>query len=209
MALTKPGKIVIISSPSGGGKTSICRRLLTPYSRSNGWVFSVSYTTRSKRPGERNGREYFFVSEEKFSKLAKRNFFAEQFRVHQNRYGTPRGLLERVRKRGGVAILDIDIQGACRLVKEYPEAISIFILPPTIKELKRRLKDRGTETKEQLVVRYEGAIREIKAARTGGVDYVVENKDIITAVNEVRKIIEADHLRVDKAGGELLRKIIR
>ena len=101
MDLPKPGKIVIISSPSGGGKSSICRKLLSPARRRKGWTFSVSYTTRKARIGERNGREYYFVDEEKFKELTRRDYFAEHFKVHLYRYGTPRAPLERIREKGG------------------------------------------------------------------------------------------------------------
>ena len=101
----KSGKIVIISSPSGGGKTSICRKLLSTSRRKQGWNFSISYTTRKKRPGERNGREYYFVNENKFKEMVNRNLFAEHFKVHLYRYGTPRKPVDDVVKKGGVTVM--------------------------------------------------------------------------------------------------------
>ena len=180
----KPGKIVIISSPSGGGKTSICRRLLTPARKRRGWGFSISYTTRARRPGERHGREYYFVDEK---------HFAEQFKVHLSRYGTPRQPLEQVLNKGGVMLLDVDVKGARRLKKVYPQAVTIFILPPSIKALRQRLSRRGTETKAQLKVRYDNAREEMKLFRR--FEYAVVNDELNKAVKQVLSIIEAHSCR--------------
>ena len=162
MKRTKPGKIVIISSPSGGGKTSICRRLLSPARKRQGWRFSVSYTTREKRPGEKDGRAYYFVSDQEFGHLAQSGFFAEHCHVHLYHYGTPRRPLEQIIKQGGVMVLDVDVQGAVKLRNVYPQAITIFVLPPSVAALRTRLKRRGTESKEQLKVRFQNARREMK-----------------------------------------------
>src|SRR5512138_1138671 len=113
----------------------------------------------------------------------------EHFRVHQYNYGTPREPLERVRSRGGVMVLDVDIQGAFRLREEYPDAIMIFILPPSIAALRRRLKQRGTETREQLRIRFERAKQEMQAFDR--FDYVVVNKELEVAVRQVLSIIDA------------------
>lgn len=200
MSRPHPGKIVIISSPSGGGKTSICRKLLSRARRGKGWTFSISYTTREKRPGERDGREYFFVSDEEFDRLVARDYFAEHCRVHLYRYGTPRIPLERVLKNGGVMLLDVDVKGAAKLHRVYPEAITIFVLPPSLAALKQRLKLRGTETPEQFRVRFENAKKEIKDFKK--FDYVVENKDLMAAVSRVLAIITAHNCRTDRANLE-------
>ena len=205
--MKRPGKTVIISSPSGGGKTSICRKLLSPKRRSENWRFSISYTTRKKRPGERNGREYFFVSDQEFAALVKRDFFAEHCRVHLYRYGTPRDQLERVARTGGVMVLDVDVQGAFKLRRAYPEAMTIFILPPSITALRKRLKKRGTETREQLKVRFENARKEMKLYRK--FDYVVINEELDAAVKEVLSIIDSHHCRTDKLRAEQIARIIR
>jgi guanylate kinase len=194
----KPGKIVIISSPSGGGKTSICRRLLTPARKRRGWAFSISYTTREKRRGERNGREYFFVDKDEFGRLVREGFFAEHFRVHLYQYGTPRDELNGVLRRGGVKLLDVDVQGALRLSKEYPQAITIFIVPPSTTALRRRLKQRGTETKQQLQVRFENARKEMKLYSR--FQYAVVNDSLPQAVKEVLAIIESHYCRTDIRG---------
>jgi guanylate kinase len=206
MRLPKPGRIVIISSPSGGGKTSICRRLLTSARKHQGWTFSVSYTTRAKRTGERHGREYYFVGEAQFDRLAKKNFFAEHFRVHLYNYGTPRKPLEDVRRRGGTMVLDVDVNGAFRLLKEYPDAVTIFVLPPSILALRQRLRRRGTETKEQLHVRFKNAIGEMKLYRR--FEYVVINEQLDDAVRDVLSIVRSHRCRVDHLPAEQIRRIV-
>lgn len=206
MGLPKPGQIVIISSPSGGGKTSICRRLLTPGRRKCGWTFSVSYTTRTKRIGEREGREYHFVDERTFANLIRRDFFAEHFRVHLYQYGTPRQPLERIRRNGGIMILDIDVHGAFRLVREYRDAITIFVLPPSVRALRQRLRRRGTETKEQLRVRYENAKGEMKLYNR--FKYVVVNEQLDDAVGDVLSIIRSHPRRVENLPKEQIRRIV-
>jgi guanylate kinase len=205
--MKRRGKIVIISSPSGGGKTSICRKLLSPSRRRKNWRFSISYTTREKRPGEQNGREYFFVSNREFASLVKRNFFAEHCRVHLYRYGTPRDQLDRVVRTGGVMVLDVDVQGAFKLRRAYPEAMTIFVLPPSIAALRKRLKKRGTETREQLKVRFENARKEMRLY--GRFDYVVINEELDTAVKDVLSIIDSHYCRTDKLRPEQIARIIR
>jgi guanylate kinase len=201
-----PGTILIISSPSGGGKTSICRRLLSRTRRHQGWTFSVSYTTRRPRTGERNGREYWFVTEAEFAKKVAADFFAEHFRVHLYHYGTPRGPMENVVAKGGVVILDVDVNGAFALKKEYPNAVTVFILPPSVPELRKRLRRRGTETKKDLAVRFDNARKEMRLYNK--FDYVVVNKDLDTAVQEVLAIVASHHCRVDRADLEQIRSII-
>jgi len=201
--LKKTGNIVIISSPSGGGKTSICQKLLND---NKNWEFSVSYTTRLQRPGEIDGREYYFVDEKKFDALKSNNFFAEHFKVHLYNYGTPRGPLENVLNSGGVILLDVDVQGAKHLKKEFDEALTIFILPPSVEELHKRLTARGTETEEQLKVRRENATTEMKLWHN--FDYVVVNNELEEAVEQVYSIVKAHKCRVDKINMELINSII-
>ncbi len=202
----KPGKIVIISSPSGGGKTSICKALLSPERKKKGWRFSVSYTTRQKRNGEKNGREYSFVTESEFDKKVRENFFAEHFQVHLYKYGTPRKTLDEIVKKGGVIILDVDVQGAEAIRKEYPDAISIFVLPPSVRELRKRLRRRGTETDEQLRVRFENAKKEMREYEK--FPYTVINKDLQRAVDEVLAVITAHYCRTENIKKEQIQKII-
>jgi len=207
---TSPGKIVIISSPSGGGKTSICRAILEKERRDENWTFSVSYTTRQPREGEVQGREYYFVDEPEFDRLVADGFFAEHFRVHLYKYGTPRGPMEEVLRNGGVMLLDVDVQGARRIVSEYPDAISIFVLPPSVSVLQKRLEKRGTETPEQQQVRYKNALEEMRSLyeyRAYGFEYVVINEELDRAVRNVLSIVEAHACRLDKIDPEHIRRI--
>jgi len=203
-----PGKIVIISSPSGGGKTTICRELLSAERRAEGWRVSISYTTRAMRQGEEDGREYYFVSDEEFDHLVGENFFAEHFKVHQYKYGTPRAPLEEVVREGGVMVLDVDVNGAKRLREEFPRAITIFILPPSVTALRERLQQRGTETDQQLRVRFETARQEMAHFAAFGFQYVVVNEELTKAVREVLAIIEAHHCRIENIPEEQLRNIL-
>lgn len=206
MSRVDKGKIVIISSPSGGGKTSICHKLLSPTRRKQGWRFSISYTTRQPRANERNGREYYFVTDKEFTALKKADAFAEACRVHLYQYGTPRGPLEETLEKGGVMILDVDVQGARKLKREYPQAITVFVLPPSTRELHRRLKRRGTETAAQLAVRRENARKEMKLYRR--FEYTVINNDLTSAVKRVLAIIEAHPCRTENIPRELIEDII-
>ncbi len=203
MKQQQKGKIVIISSPSGGGKTSICQKLLEDNSE---WRFSISYTTRTKRESEQNGREYFFVDAEEFESLVLKNKFAEHFRVHLYRYGTPREPLEETLASGGVMLLDVDVKGAQALKKEYPGAITIFIQPPNVEALKSRLTARGTETDEQLQVRFKNAIDEMKSWEE--FEYVVINDDLNKAVCEVSSIIWAHSCRTELQDREQMKELL-
>lgn len=153
------------------------------------WKFSVSYTTRQKRKSEMGGREYSFVDRDEFLKLRRQDYFAENARVHLHYYGTPRKPLDKVISEGGVILLDVDVKGAAIIKKKYPQALSIFILPPSKAELKRRLKRRGTETKAQLKVRQLNAIAE--TGQFNRFDYVIINKDINEAVAAADHIIKS------------------
>lgn len=208
MSAKKPGQVVIISSPSGGGKTSICRRLLSPARKKAGWKFSVSYTTRKPRAGERDGREYFFASDKKFDDLQRRGFFAESFKVHLYKYGTPRAPIDRIRKQGGVMVFDLDVKGARRLHQVYPDAIAIFVLPPSIAALRRRLKKRGTETARQLAIRFENAKTEMRSFQKYNFDYVVVNQDLNKAVRQVLAVVEAHACRIENIDREQLSEIV-
>ncbi|MEA2030224.1 MAG: guanylate kinase [candidate division Zixibacteria bacterium] len=205
MSLQKAGKIVIISSPSGGGKTSICRRLLELNDNQN-WHFSVSYTTRAMRSGEKNHREYHFVDDDTFERLSNQGKFAEVCRVHLYQYGTPREPIEEVLHQGGVILLDIDVQGTVKIKDAYPEAVSIFILPPSVDELCKRLMARGTETEEQLKIRRDNAAKEMYLWKN--FDYVVINDEFDVAINEVQGIITGHYCRTDVVNEKQILKII-
>jgi len=202
---SKKGKIVIISSPSGGGKSSICRDLLRRNKKAK-WQFSISYTTRPKRPNERDGREYLFIERTKFMKLRDRGEFAESCQVHRFYYGTPRGPIEKILNNGGVMLFDVDVKGAKKLKDQYKEAVTIFILPPNKTELKRRLKKRGTEDDKHLKIRLDRALNEMKLFKR--FEYTIINKDLDTAVNNVEMIIKSIHCRKANLNMEQINRII-
>lgn len=188
------GNLIIISGPSGCGKGTICKELL----KSNKNIFlSISATTRSPRNGEINGIDYYFLSKTEFNKKIENNEFLEFAKVHHNNYyGTLKNkVLDKIEK-GIDVILEIDIAGALQINNTMPEAIFIFIMPPSMKELKRRLIERNTETKEQIVDRFKKAYQEIN--EISKYNYVVINDKLDVAVNKVKSIIEAEKCRVDR-----------
>lgn len=199
------GKIIIISSPSGGGKSSICQGLLRR-NKKQGWSFSISMTTRPKRTNEKDGREYWFIDYGEFMKRRNKNEFAESCQVHRFYYGTPRQPLDAVLARGGVILLDVDVKGAFKLKREYPDAATIFVLPPNRGELMRRLKLRGTEDDKHLKIRQKRALNEMKLFKK--FEYVVINKNLDTAVNEVEMIIKSLHCRLINLDLEQIRRIV-
>lgn len=194
LALTKrKGVIFIISAPSGAGKTTLVKKLLKLFPDI---TLSVSCTTRARRPGEAAGRDYHFVTEKKFAALRARSGFAEWARVHGYFYGTPRVPLERMVARGRDVLLDIDVQGARKIKRQYRNAVSIFVLPPSRRELEQRLARRGTDRRETIRKRLENARREIRELMR--YDYVVENRELRRAVDGVKAIVVAERLRVSR-----------
>ena len=192
LTLTKrKGVIFIISAPSGAGKTTLVKKLLKLFPDI---ALSVSCTTRAPRLGEVAGRDYYFVGEKKFAALRSRGGFAEWAGVHGYFYGTPRAPLERRVARGRDVLLDIDVQGARKIKLQYPEAVSIFVLPPSRRELEQRLARRGTDRKETIRKRLENARREMREIMR--YDYVVENRDLRRAVEDAKAIVNAERLRV-------------
>src|SRR5205085_5153856 len=168
---------IILSSPSGGGKTTIAHELLAARKDCG---YSVSCTTRSPRPGELNGRDYYFVAAEDFKARQKAGDFAESATVHGHLYGTLRSEVERVLASGRNVIMDIDVQGTRQFAKAFPESLLIFILPPSSEALIERLEARGTEDVPALIRRFRSAKDELKAIDL--YEYVVVNDDLDSAV---------------------------
>lgn len=177
------GRLVIICGPSGVGKTSIVKRLLEKPGRK----LSVSATTRPRRKGEQDGVDYFFVSPGKFETLVQQGWFAEHATVHGHHYGTPLGPLEEAMEAGIDFFLDVDVQGAERLKKRFPHAISVFILPPSEQVLAARLRGRGTDAAEDIERRLENARNEI--AHKNQFDYCVVNDKLDDAVLRIEEIL--------------------
>jgi guanylate kinase len=184
--------LLILSSPSGAGKTTLCTRLRgeCPDLR-----FSVSHTTRRPRPTEQDGREYHFVDERTFEEMIEKGAFAEWARVHQNLYGTSKKEIELARTSPGCrgVLFDIDYQGARQIRAAFPEAVGVFVLPPSLTELERRLRARGTEEDEVARRRLAAAKGEI--AHYGFFDYVIVNDDIAKAFEKLRSVVHAERSR--------------
>lgn len=186
----KLGKLFVISGPSGTGKGTICAELLKD--RCN--EFSVSMTTRAPRVGEEEGVHYFFVTKEEFQANIDKGNFLEHAVVFENMYGTPKDAVLKKLERGRNVILDIDVQGGLQVKKAMPEAVMIFLLPPSMESLKERLVGRNTDSEDVIEKRLGEAINEIKLI--GEYDYYVINDDLDQAVREVTSIIEAESCRL-------------
>ena len=188
------GDLIVISGPSGCGKGTLCRELIK---NNDNLVISTSATTRSPRNGEIDGVDYYFITKKEFEDKIKNNDFLEFAKVHHdNYYGTlKKKVLDNINK-GIDVILEIDIEGALQINNTMPQAIFIFIMPPSMRELKRRLVERKTETKEQIIDRFKKAYQEINEASK--YNYVVINDEIDKAVKKIESIILAEKCRVDR-----------
>lgn len=182
--MAKKGTLVVFSAPSGTGKSTILKQLRKIFPNS---AYSISYTTREPRPGEINGKDYFFVSKEKFLKMAKEGQFIEWEEILGNFYGTSKRFIEESLDKGKILLMDIDVKGAKNIKKMFPEALLIFIKPPSIEELKKRLLKRGTEPLDVIENRLKLAEEELKLEDQ--FDYVVVNQDLETAIKEIQEII--------------------
>lgn len=180
------GQLIVISAPSGAGKSTLALKMLA--SLKNGSL-SVSYTTRDPRPGEKAGVHYHFISENAFMKKIEGGEFLEYAKVHDQFYGTGKRDIERLLKRGKRVFLDIDVQGARQIRQKMPASQFIFILPPSLSTLRKRLKGRGTESQEVIERRMNEALNEIQACTE--YDFVVINDDLKLAFLELRQIILA------------------
>jgi guanylate kinase len=179
--------LVVLIAPSGGGKSTICKKILE---QRNDVEYSISYTTRKPRGNEENGKDYFFVDEETFIKKINNGDFIEFAKVHNHWYGTSSEVIEEIIKNGKLAILDIDIQGAVKVKDKNIDMVSIFLIPPSNNILTERLKSRKTETDKQIALRLENAKNEINKCKD--FDYLVINEELDKAINEVNQIIDSE-----------------
>lgn len=185
----KKGQLFIVSAPSGAGKSSLINALLTRFNADDSMRLSISHTTRAPRPGEVNHVAYYFVSEDEFKTLIARGAFYEYANVFGHYYGTSREIVEQWVSEGKDVLFDIDWQGARQIRKISPDARSIFIIPPSLDELKHRLETRGQDSEDVIDGRMEKAMREI--SHYSEYDHVIINDDFDKALNELRSIIIA------------------
>ncbi len=178
-------KLIVLSAPSGAGKTTLCHRLLADFPE---LMLSISSTTRAPRGAERHGREYFFHSKEEFEAMIREGRFAEWALVHGNYYGTSKRVIEQANLDGKIVLLDIDVQGADSLRKSYgDQCYSIFISPPDLETLEKRLRSRGTDSEETIQRRLQNARDEMKASSQ--FDRIIINDDLERAYDELKGVI--------------------
>lgn len=192
VSVMQKGVLFVISGPSGVGKGTVAKALLE--SGGGKMVFSVSATTRAPREGEVHGREYFFVSEEEFDRMIAAGEFLEYMKVFgRNNYGTPKKYVEEQLAMGNDVLLDIDVNGAMKVKENCPDAVLVMLAPPAMKELRRRLEDRGTETQDVIERRLAEAKSEL--SRMAEYDFVVVNDDLSTAIEDAKGVLEASRHR--------------
>jgi guanylate kinase len=187
------GSLVVISGFAGAGKGSILNEMMK---RHEGYAYSVSATTRPPRPGETDGVNYFFISREKFREMIDRGELLEYASYVDNYYGTPRSYVERMLDEGRDVLLEIDIQGAMNIRRSMPEALLVFVLPPSAKVLEKRLTGRGTETPELVKKRLARAAEE--AAGVGDYDYIIVNDTIEESAESLHQLIQAQRLKTSR-----------
>ncbi|OCB00960.1 guanylate kinase [Clostridium beijerinckii] len=193
------GLLIVISGPSGAGKGTICKRFME---KNKDVMLSVSATTRSPRAGEVEGINYFFMSKDQFVEKIASNDFLEYAEVYDNYYGTPKSNVEEMLQSGKDVILEIDIQGALKVKENTREGVFVFILPPSMEELKQRIINRGSETNESLMKRFKSAYKEINFISK--YNYAVVNDKVEIAVEKLEAIISAEKCRVDRIKDSIL-----
>lgn len=188
------GLVIVLSGFSGAGKGTIMKHLLEAHP--NDYNLSISATTRGMRSGEKDGREYFFKTREEFDEMIEKNELLEYATFNGNSYGTPKAYVEQLIERRKDVILEIEIQGALQVKEMYPDALLLFTMPPSAKELENRLVGRGTETPE--VIKQRLAISCKESEYMDKYDYLIINDSLERAVDQVHNIIQAEHFKVDR-----------
>jgi guanylate kinase len=185
------GLLLVLSAPSGTGKTTLARRFVEAHSEAE---FSISMTTREPRGAEREGVDYHFVEALTFQRMIERDEFVEWAEVHGNFYGSPQAGVDRAFSTGGIAVFDIDVQGGRSIQRRYPEAVLVFVLPPSMAELERRLRERGTESEDAIRKRMLAARSELELGARA-YDYLVVNDSVEQAYGELESIVTAERCR--------------
>ena len=190
--------IFIIAGPSGAGKTTVCRKLIKEDSR---LLYSISATTREKRKGEKDGVDYYFITEEEFEEWEKEGKFLETAKVHGYNYGTLKDFVNKSDKEEREILMDVDVKGKISICKKIKNAVSIFLMPPTMTEAVKRIKGRNQEKEKEIKKRMETATHEIKEVKN--FDYLVVNEDLRETVRIIKSIIVAERHKVrNKIGGK-------
>jgi guanylate kinase len=187
----RPGLLLVLSAPSGAGKTSLAHRLLK---ETNDAVFSVSYTTRAPRGREQGGVDYNFIDAHTFQEKIQREEFVEWADVHGHFYGSPQSVVDEALQRKGIAVFDIDVQGGHAIKRKYPDAVLVYVLPPSMEELERRLRERKTDSEDTITRRMIAARSEITKG-IASYDFLIVNDDFEHAFSQLRAVVIAERCR--------------
>jgi guanylate kinase len=200
----RDGILFVVSAPSGAGKTTLCKGITDSLEN---LTHSISYTTRKPRPGETDGRDYYFVTEDRFRDMVQAGDFAEYAEVHANLYGTSKRVLDDMIGEGIDVILDIDTQGARQIKSHFATAVFVFIMPPSMAILEERLRNRKSDREDEIRKRMRRAVEEIRDY--GLYDYIVVNRDFERALSELRSIVVAERCRTKLLRNDWIEDLLR
>ena len=200
----RDGILFVVSAPSGAGKTTLCKGITDSLEN---LTHSISYTTRSPRPGETDGRDYYFVGADRFRDMVRAGDFAEHAEVHGNLYGTSKRVLDDMIKEGVDVILDIDTQGARQIKSHFSTAVFVFIMPPSLAILEERLRNRKSDHEDEIRKRLKRAVDEIRDY--GMYDYIVVNRDFERALSELRSIVAAERCRTKLLRTDWIKELLK